>query len=233
MVSHPTALRCPGLRGRWDGWHPRRIHPKTVAGTPYAARPHPIDQVDQWIWPTPRGQDRRSCDSRVGADVITKYLQSSDGKTGYQRLFGKQVHKEGLEFGEKVMYMLRRSQETNVVLDARWKTGYWLGRTWGSISNRIATSERTVIEARAVHRVPKPERWDLDGLNKLQATPWLWTVPECAATEDQPAVIAPRTEEEKALDPPRPVQEREYKPKRVYLMKTDMEKWGYTAGCRR
>ena len=30
------------------------------------------------------------------ADVVTKYLQSSDSKTGYQ-LFGKQVHEEGLE----------------------------------------------------------------------------------------------------------------------------------------
>ena len=39
------------------------------------------------------------------SDVITKYLQSSDGKTGCQRLFGKQVHEEGIEFGEKVMFL--------------------------------------------------------------------------------------------------------------------------------
>ena len=32
--------------------------------------------------------------------VATKYLQGADGRTGYGRLFGKQVHEEGLEFGE-------------------------------------------------------------------------------------------------------------------------------------
>ena len=38
------------------------------------------------------------------SDILTKYMQGNDGKTGYQRLFGKQVHEEGLEFGEKLMY---------------------------------------------------------------------------------------------------------------------------------
>ena len=51
-------------------------------------------------------------------------------------MFGKQVHEEGLEFGEKVMYRLKRTQDANVVLDARWLPGIWLGRTWGSISQR-------------------------------------------------------------------------------------------------
>ena len=37
------------------------------------------------------------------ADLVTKYMQGADGRTGYERLFGKQVHEEGLEFGERVM----------------------------------------------------------------------------------------------------------------------------------
>jgi hypothetical protein len=65
------------------------------------------------------------------SDVITKYLQSSDGKTAYRRLFGKHVHEEGLEFGEKILFRLKRTQDSNVVLDPRWMTGFWLGRTWG------------------------------------------------------------------------------------------------------
>ena len=105
------------------------------------------------------------------ADVVTKYLQSSDGKTGYQRLFGKQVHEEGLEFGERVMFRLKRTKEMNVVLDARWLPGVWLGRDWGSINHRVAVDSGHVVEARAVHRVPQVERWDLEGLNKLQTTP--------------------------------------------------------------
>ena len=26
------------------------------------------------------------------ADIVTKYMQGADGRTGYERLFGKQVH---------------------------------------------------------------------------------------------------------------------------------------------
>ena len=35
-------------------------------------------------------------------DIVTKYMQGADGRTSYERLFGKQVHEEGLEFGERV-----------------------------------------------------------------------------------------------------------------------------------
>ena len=38
------------------------------------------------------------------ADVATKYLRGVDGRTAYERLFGKQVHEECLEFGEKVLW---------------------------------------------------------------------------------------------------------------------------------
>ena len=66
-------------------------------------------------------------------------------------------------------------------------------------------------------------------MNILKATPWQWTATrEIGAA----AVIAPRSEEEKAKDEPK-VQNPDYNPKRVYLRKEDMEKWGYTAGCRR
>ena len=51
------------------------------------------------------------------ADIATKYLASSDGKTAYNRLFGKEVHEEQLEFGEKVLYKLKPSKEQGVVID--------------------------------------------------------------------------------------------------------------------
>ena len=54
------------------------------------------------------------------ADVVTKYLQGSDGRTGFERLFGKQVHEEGLEFGERVLWKKRKENDYNVVIDSRW-----------------------------------------------------------------------------------------------------------------
>ena len=38
------------------------------------------------------------------SDVITKYLQSADGRTAYERLYGKPVREEGLEFGEQLFW---------------------------------------------------------------------------------------------------------------------------------
>jgi hypothetical protein len=144
-------------------------------------------------------------------DIVTKYMQGSDGKTAYQRLFGKQVHEEGLEFGERVMVKGRRSNEINVVLEARWRPGIWLGRTWGSISHRVATSATEVVEARAVHRVPKTERWDRDALNNIQATPWQWTVPEGGPAPM--VVIGPRAADD-PLRPPPPVAREQNRPSR-------------------
>jgi hypothetical protein len=56
------------------------------------------------------------------ADVVTKYPQGVDGRTGYERLFGKRVHEECLEFGEKIFWCKRRTDDMNVVA---WET---LGR---------------------------------------------------------------------------------------------------------
>ncbi len=67
------------------------------------------------------------------ADVVTKYLQGSGGRTAYERLFGKQAHEEGLELGEHALWCKRRAQDSNVVMDARWAEGVWLGRRWGTM----------------------------------------------------------------------------------------------------
>ena len=120
------------------------------------------------------------------------------------------------------MFKTRKTKEINVVLDARWQPGIWLGRTWGTINHRVATSAREVIEVRAVHRVPKTERWDQDLINNLQATPWQWTVPEDG--EQPVVVIGPRLAGDPAA-PPEPVaRPARYSPKRLYIMPEDLEK---------
>ena len=51
------------------------------------------------------------------ADINTKYLRGSDGRTAYERLFGKPIHEEGLEFGECVLWKTRQSQDMNVPME--------------------------------------------------------------------------------------------------------------------
>ena len=56
-------------------------------------------------------------------DVISKYMVGVDGKTSYERLFGRPVREEGLEFGETLHWRHRPAKDMNVVLDARWSSG--------------------------------------------------------------------------------------------------------------
>ena len=146
------------------------------------------------------------------ADVVTKYFQGNDGKSAYNRLFGKHVHGEGFEFG---------------VLDPRWEPGTWLGRSWGTTLHRVMVSSKKVIEVRSVQRVPKPERWDSGVLNDLVATPSRWTI---ADDDVEPTVVFRLAQAQ--VEPPQ-VEPQLYNPRRVFLTQSDFERFGFTTNCRR
>lgn len=163
------------------------------------------------------------------ADVLTKYLQGSDGRTAFERLFSKPVREEGLEFGEQVFFRKRKTNDMNVVLDARWAPGVWLGRRWGSITHRVHY-EGGVVDARAIQRRPLLERWAGEALAAVRATPWC-TQPGPIG-ENEPLQVLPALPGPIVDRPPaRP--EPEYRPKRVYIQDEDLERYGYTANCRR
>ena len=65
------------------------------------------------------------------------------------------MHQEGFAFGEKVLYKTKPTKDANVVLDARWKPGVFLGKTWVSTINRVIIDPRRVKDVRAVQRVPR------------------------------------------------------------------------------
>ena len=161
------------------------------------------------------------------ADIVTKYMQGADGRTSYERLFGKQVHEEGLEFGERVWWRRHRSNDMNVVLDARWAEGVWLGRRWGTIHHRVAVNDE-VLEVRAVQRRPLAERWCRESLGNIRAVPWKNPAP--LLDEVPPVVLPPLPDVEPAARVPA---QPEFAPRRVYIRHADLEKWGYTSNCRR
>ena len=65
------------------------------------------------------------------SDLTTKHLRGHDGRTGYERLFGKAPREEGLELCESVLWRRPKQAGTNALLEARWEAGIWLGRSWG------------------------------------------------------------------------------------------------------
>ena len=114
----------------------------------------------------------------LATDITAKYLMGSDDKTGHNRLVGKQVHEEQLEFEEKTLCKCRTAQNQGVVLEPRWASGFWLGKSRGSNLRRVLVNPRRVIEVRGIQRVPKIERWDKDALNNIISTPAQWMVPD-------------------------------------------------------
>ena len=69
---------------------------------------------------------------------VTKYLQGAASRTGFEGLLGKQVHEDGLEFEERVLWRKGCSNDWNLVLDDRWAEGVWLGLRWSITHNRVA-----------------------------------------------------------------------------------------------
>jgi hypothetical protein len=162
-------------------------------------------------------------------DVISKHMVGVDGKTGYERLFGRPSREEGLEFGELLHWRHRATKDMNVVLDARWSTGVWLGRSWGGIVHQVYANGK-MHAVRGVQRQPRDDRWRKEALEAVSALPW----DRAPAAEGEVIVLPP-------LAPPaaaqgaaaEEVREPEYNPHRVHIRLADLERHGFTAGCRR
>ena len=152
-------------------------------------------------------------------DTLTKHLVAADGKTGYERLFGKESRDEGLEFAEQVLW--RTPQVQGVVLDGRWREGTWLGRRWGSPVHFVY-SDGKVHEVRSIQRRPLPERWDRGAVEAVAVHPW--TRPE---QEEKPVEIS----YEKAVVKEPVVQDKVVS--RMHITIEDLNKYGFQANCSR
>ena len=112
-------------------------------------------------------------------------MVGADGKAPYQRFFGKPIREELFEFMEQVMYRKRKAAFKD--LESHWMPGTWLGRRWGHHTHIIWNGEKAV-EAYAVQRLPKTERWNKSILEKRTATPWNKS-PNLAERMAEPHVI--------------------------------------------
>jgi hypothetical protein len=164
------------------------------------------------------------------ADIVSKYMVGVDGKTAYERLYGRPVREEGLEFGEIVHWRHRPSKDMNVVLDARWSSGVWLGRSWGGVIHQIF-AHGAVHTIRGVQRQPREERWRKEALQLVCVTPWAREPPAEGEMRVLPPLAPPAPAQRAAVDAD--VREPEYNPHRVFIRLADLERHGFTAGCRR
>ncbi len=165
------------------------------------------------------------------ADIISKYMVGVDGKTAYERLFGRPVREEALEFGETVHWRHRPACDMNVVLDVRWSSGVWLGRKWGGVIHQVFAAGH-VCEIRSVQRQPRDLRWRREALEAIAVTPWARE--PAAHGEGELRVLPPLAPPAAAQGAPEEeVHVPEYNPHRVFIRLEDLETHGFTAGCRR
>ena len=138
------------------------------------------------------------------ANCITKYLVGHDGKTAYQRLWGKTAQEEILEIGERIFWRKRKSAMKD--LDSRYHPGIWLGRVWGS-STHIVWDGQKAIEVYGIQRVPKDERWSRADIEAIIATPWDWE-PQAQQGEQRPLIPerldSPLADAQQDTEPGRP-----------------------------
>ena len=166
--------------------------------------------------------------------LVNRFEKGHDGRTPFERLYGKKSRVSVTEFGEKIMYRMTNAQRKRRnlgVLGPRWRSGIWLGARWGS-NEYLLYDEGEVLRARDVKRLPEGERWDADLLEHIDIFPWgREPQPQRPEQEGQPAVIfEPRPPQH---DEPEVEQDRPVIPRAFNIRRTDLEKYGYTKGCRK
>jgi hypothetical protein len=164
------------------------------------------------------------------ADIVSKYMVGVDGKTAYERLFGRPVREEALEFGEAIHWRHRPARDMNVVLDVRWSSGVWLGRKWGGVVHQVF-ADGAVYEVRSVQRQTRDLRWRKEALEVIAVTPWARE--PAAHGEGELRILPPLAPRAAQAEAEPEVREVEYNPHRVFIRLEDLERHGFTAGCRR
>ena len=90
-------------------------------------------------------------------------------------------------------------------------------------------SEDGVIKVRSYNRRSEEERWNQEEFNKGRGTPWEPIPGEGPIQVKSRFRIRDRPDEEEPLKAP---EIREAKPRRIYIVKSDLDKYDYTPGCK-
>ena len=130
---------------------------------------------------------RSAFESRIGAKVptgsclfawlvihagnlITLYETGRDGRVPFQRLRGRKMHPDLLEFGERVMFQPLDYKQLGSA-QPKWEEGVFVGIKMNTSEKLVATPDG-VCKTRSIKRRRESERWDADEIAKVTGTPW-------------------------------------------------------------
>eukprot|EP00971_Amphidinium_carterae_P347951 6490241-Amphidinium_carterae.3 len=89
-----------------------------------------------------------------------------DGRTAYERMWGKKSSRLVIPFAERVMYHIPGPSRA----EPRWEHGLFLGLAHKGLY--YIGVDGKVVTSRSVMRLPPSEKRSLEMLNKLLGTPW-------------------------------------------------------------
>jgi hypothetical protein len=165
------------------------------------------------------------------AYLINRLEIGKDGKTAYERTKGKKATVLGLEFGEKVLYKVKKEAKM-AKARSRWEHAIFVGvrRRSGEV---WLSADGKVFRARSVRRIPVGERWGEDCVRWVTRVPWN-RYKDCGDADGDVPQGVPAAEsrsQPSAVSEPVIVTVRGRVPREFYIRKEDGEKHGYTRGC--
>ena len=163
------------------------------------------------------------------AYLLNRLNQGEDGKVPYERIRGKRPTILGLEFGEKLMYKLKRGPKLEKIKD-RWEHGIFLGVRRKSNELWIGTREG-IKSVRSVKRIPIEQRWGEDNVNWIQWAPWRRYKDAVEADGDLPEGVPAEELIEAKNRGTRIIETRKRAPREFYISKKNADDYGYTRGC--
>ena len=159
--------------------------------------------------------------------LVTRFEVGIDGRTAHERNTGKRATGPRIEFGESVLFKLQYHTRTNK-MDVDWFDGVYLG-VWGVSGEHILGTNKGVVKARSIQRLPLMQRRNQSAVQAVVGTPWN-TAAALEAGDVQPEVLraGPLLDED---IPAVAAREEDRQVRRGKITKSDLRAHGWTAGC--
>ena len=166
--------------------------------------------------------------------LLNRYLVGKDGRTAHERSRGKTSKMLGFEFGERVHFRRVPLPGRLGKLDSLWQNAIFIGYKTQS-GEYVVANDAGVYKTRTMKRMPEAERWAKDALENLKWTPWKLKDSDGVAREDRDQPdheVMMDIPLDKTIDIPLPPRvEGDSAPRRAYITKAMLDKFGMTEGC--
>eukprot|EP00435_Cladocopium_sp_Y103_P036481 s3436_g9.t1 len=128
-------------------------------------------------------------------------------------------------FGEQILFkpVGAEGRKRSSPLEARVASGRYVG-TASRNSDLLVMTPTGVVKGHSLQRRAELDRWSLEGFSELRGLPWKMSNPVERAPPnraDMPALVGEQPKGE----------ERDFKPRHLYVLKSDIAKFGYTPCC--